>query len=259
MKLTRIFDAQVERLAWGACAFSPDGQHIVSAIDSPEEHVIYTWNVTHGYAENTLQAGHDGVSALTWHPDALPSQLIALGRSGKMYVWAKVLTQDWSAFAPDFETLSDNREYVETETEFDVVVEELKQKQDVGVVQPPLVKAANENGGRSSVVNREDDGFNDDVIDIESWDWLGDRTASAVEDVWRRPSLRRDTSSADLIYLPVVVAAKVEENDTVICGGDEAVVEIDLKSDEGKEGEEEEGMMEVDGGDEMEVEVENGK
>ena len=30
------------------------------------------------------------------------------------------MTQDWSAFVPDFETLLDNRKHIESETEFDV-------------------------------------------------------------------------------------------------------------------------------------------
>jgi len=62
---------------------------VVSALRSPNEHVMYTWNVAHGYPENTLQGGKDGVVALTWHPEQTPMQLLALGESGKIYIWTK--------------------------------------------------------------------------------------------------------------------------------------------------------------------------
>ena len=121
LELIRVFNAQVEREVWGVSALSPDGRHLVTALRSREEHILYTWNIPYGYPENALQAGSDGVVALEWHPGKVPMQLVAVGGiSGKMYLWAKVMTQDWSAFAPDFETLRDNREHVEEETEFDV-------------------------------------------------------------------------------------------------------------------------------------------
>lgn len=66
-----------------------DSEHIVSSVASGDEQVIYTWNAFHGYPENTLQGGKDGVVAMAWHPDLAPMQLLALGASGKVYIWAK--------------------------------------------------------------------------------------------------------------------------------------------------------------------------
>ena len=38
----------------------------------------------------------------------------------QIYLWAPIYRENWSAFAPDFEELEENREYVEREDEFDI-------------------------------------------------------------------------------------------------------------------------------------------
>ena len=120
LKLIRRFSAGIEDLGWGACAFSPDSQHVISSLADPEEQIIYIWNLIHGFPESMLQGIKDGIISLCLHPDIAPMQLIAVGRTGRVYVWTKILSQPWSAFAPDFEVLEENREYVELETDFDL-------------------------------------------------------------------------------------------------------------------------------------------
>jgi WD40 repeat protein len=164
LRLTRVFEASIEKCGgWAAAAFSPDGSHIVGAISSDDEHVMYIWNVEHGYAASTLQAGVGGIEVLCWHPRPVPAQLLAVCSTGKICVWAKILSQWWSAFAPDFETLAENREHNETETEFDV---ELKER----------------------FVKGEEDTMecDDDIIDIMSWDWLesGSSRKGASSRMW---------------------------------------------------------------------------
>lgn len=197
LKLTRLFDAQVERLHWGPCAFSPDGEHVVSAIASPEEHIIYTWNVPHEYAENTLQAGSDGVVGLAWHPEPLPMQLVAVGSSGKLYVWAKVMTQDWSAFAPDFETLVDNREHVESETEFDVELpRDVKDVQDVG-------------SGKEEEAKVDEFVNEGDVVDIDGWTEEGG--GGCPEGIWHK-GWEKDARLLHLsVILPTGPVAELED------------------------------------------------
>ena len=52
------------------------------------------------------------VAALCWHPRHVPLQLLTAASpssGGGVYVWAKAFEENWSAFAPDFSELADNR------------------------------------------------------------------------------------------------------------------------------------------------------
>jgi len=68
--------------------------------------------------------------SLSWHPTR---SFIAVGTSdGLVDIWAPRM--DWTAFAPDFQALQKNVEYIEKEDEFDKVVDgdnhELEQSKD---------------------------------------------------------------------------------------------------------------------------------
>jgi len=278
LKLTRLFDAQVEKLSWGACAFSPDCQHLVTAIDSSSnEHVIYTWNIPHGYAENTLQAGSDGIIELTWHPEVAPMQCVAVGNSGKMYVWAKVMTQDWSAFAPDFETLNENREHIEEETEFDVQAK-VKEK-EVEVVEAGKKKFKKITGGKNQSIDpcsgSGNKSLEDEEIDIESWEWLDakakakNQTATNLgggcefpsHDMWKS-GWSAACTAGPLHHLPVIWPVEpVEEVDVEeeIKKEEEEAVPMDVVENGGgqeeekfdgfkEDGEEEEEEVDIDAG-----------
>ena len=59
--------------------------------------------------------GHHSDQAL-----AISLTLIVHCAALQIYLWAPIYRENWSAFAPDFEELEENREYVEREDEFDI-------------------------------------------------------------------------------------------------------------------------------------------
>ncbi len=54
---------------------------------------------------------------MAWHP--LRSMLLSVSGAGRVLCWARIYSENWSAFAPDFLELDENLEYVEKEDEFD--------------------------------------------------------------------------------------------------------------------------------------------
>jgi hypothetical protein len=51
--------------------------------------------------------GKDALAGLAWHPGG--AALATLGGSGRVYCWARVYRENWSAFAPDFTELAENQ------------------------------------------------------------------------------------------------------------------------------------------------------
>jgi hypothetical protein len=60
------------------------------------------------------------ICLIQWHPSK--PLVIAVGLdTGTIYQWSTTVTEGWSAFAPDFIELDENRVYEEREDEFDIV------------------------------------------------------------------------------------------------------------------------------------------
>ena len=136
------------RCVFTSACFSPDGCHAAAgATADSASGAVCVWSCVSGNLVHVLQ--HSGAAqaarpgpahppfpgapppppppsppsfhtaALAWHPSR-PVVAQLLGGVGRVALWAAEERSDWGAFAPDFELLDDNREYIETETEFDV-------------------------------------------------------------------------------------------------------------------------------------------
>lgn len=100
-----------------AC-FSSDSEYVVGGMEGTE-HKIHIWRTIDGHLELTLEGAREGVSQIQWHP--LRGVIVSLGMGmGQVYIWAKNVTENWSAFATEFSELEANEEYVEAEDEFDL-------------------------------------------------------------------------------------------------------------------------------------------
>lgn len=100
-----------------AC-FSSDGEYVVGGMEGAE-HRIHIWRAIDANLELTLEGGREGVKQVAWHPSRRVVMSVGQG-TGNVYIWAKNMTENWSAFANEFSELEENEEYVEAEDEFDL-------------------------------------------------------------------------------------------------------------------------------------------
>ncbi|BDA44046.1 Retinoblastoma-binding protein 5 [Coccomyxa sp. Obi] len=118
LRLTREFqNAHVERSPWRAVVFNQDMEYVAAAT---EDHRIYFWSLLGATLEKILEfeGSKDDFLDMAWNPAR--SSFVSVGTSGKIYVWSRIYKENWSAFAPDFEELDENQEYIEREDEFDI-------------------------------------------------------------------------------------------------------------------------------------------
>ncbi|KAF6264667.1 WD40-repeat-containing domain protein [Scenedesmus sp. NREL 46B-D3] len=113
------FQNAVEKNQWKGVVLSGDSEHVVGAVAHKTEHRVYIWSRLYGKLERILEGPrNENIADLAWHPTQ--SLLVTLSGNGKVYLWAQVFNENWSAFAPDFQELDENQEYVEAEDEFDI-------------------------------------------------------------------------------------------------------------------------------------------
>jgi WD40 repeat protein len=80
---------------------------------------LYLWNTGTGALIDQLTGPQVELQDLSFHPTR--SFVAVATADGLIDVWGPRM--DWTAFAPDFQALPRNVEYVEKEDEFDVVVD----------------------------------------------------------------------------------------------------------------------------------------
>ncbi|CAN6202902.1 unnamed protein product [Urochloa humidicola] len=107
----------ITKTQWKTPCFSGTGQWIVGASANKGEHRLQIWDQA-GPLVKILDGPKEAVIDLAWHP-AEPT-IATVSVTGLVYIWAKEHVENWSAFAPDFEELEENEEYVEREDEFDL-------------------------------------------------------------------------------------------------------------------------------------------
>eukprot|EP00559_Dactyliosolen_fragilissimus_P007342 CAMPEP_0184868020 /NCGR_PEP_ID=MMETSP0580-20130426/28781_1 /TAXON_ID=1118495 /ORGANISM="Dactyliosolen fragilissimus" /LENGTH=427 /DNA_ID=CAMNT_0027368629 /DNA_START=155 /DNA_END=1435 /DNA_ORIENTATION=- len=114
----------VSKAPWACCDFSGDSEYVVGGCNAEEagncsKYELYLWNTSTGALVDQLTGPQVSIYSLSWHPTR---SFIACGTSdGLVDIWGPRM--DWTAFAPDFQALPRNIEYIETEDEFDTLID----------------------------------------------------------------------------------------------------------------------------------------
>ncbi|KAJ3217515.1 Retinoblastoma-binding protein 5 [Chytriomyces hyalinus] len=122
----KYFDS-IDQNRWAQCVFSPNSKYFVGGSAAKNSHKIYIWEQETGALSKLLEIQKDNLLDLAWHPK-LPI-LMSVSSAGTINIWTAKISENWSAFAPDFRELDENVEYEEMEDEFDMVEDSEKKLQ----------------------------------------------------------------------------------------------------------------------------------
>ncbi|BGP08186.1 chromatin binding protein [Rhodotorula toruloides] len=111
------FQDLVNRTPWNGCGFSSDGEYIIGGAGHKAAHNIYIWDRETGTLVKILEGPKDPCEDLDWHPSR--PLIASVSSLGMIHTWVTPIVENWSAYAPGFEELDENREYEEREDEFD--------------------------------------------------------------------------------------------------------------------------------------------
>ncbi|BGP16354.1 hypothetical protein JCM10213_004895 [Rhodosporidiobolus nylandii] len=111
------FQDLVNRTPWNGCGFSTDGEYIIGGAGHKASHNIYIWDRESGGLLKILEGPKDPCEGLDWHP--FRPLIASVSDLGLIHFWVTPVVEHWSAHAPGFEELDENREYEEKEDEFD--------------------------------------------------------------------------------------------------------------------------------------------
>ena len=122
---------QINRQSWRVCCFSGEGEYICAGQVKQNNLNFYeTESDSAGLVKSLTTRGGDTFTDVVWHPHR---PIICTLCSGQVSVYTHNYIENWSAFAPDFEELEENRIYMEKEGEFDDSDEDASVKDDVSV------------------------------------------------------------------------------------------------------------------------------
>ena len=98
----------INRVQWTHASLTSGSEHVIASSASQTEQQLYVWDL-HGHLTKTLEGPKDGATSFVCHPSR--PILACCSRSGALYLWSKLYSENWSAFAPDFKELEENQEY----------------------------------------------------------------------------------------------------------------------------------------------------
>lgn len=117
MHLNTTFAELVNKTQCQSACFSRDGDFVLGGMEGTD-HRIHVWRAADGFLDLSLEGPREGIVEILWHP--MRPVMASLSTGGYVYVWMKNFTENWSAFAAEFNELEANEEYVEAEDEFDL-------------------------------------------------------------------------------------------------------------------------------------------
>jgi len=115
---SQVFQDVVNKVKFVSCDVSGDGEYLVGGANgiSDDRYELYIWNTSTGALMDKLTGAPVQLYSVAWHPTR--SFLAIAASDGLIDVWGPRI--NWTAFAPDFQALPMNVEYVEREDEFDL-------------------------------------------------------------------------------------------------------------------------------------------
>ena len=88
----------INRVQWTHASLTSGSEHVIASSASQTEQQLYVWDL-HGHLTKTLEGPKDGATSFVCHPSR--PILACCSRSGALYLWSKLYSENWSAFAPD--------------------------------------------------------------------------------------------------------------------------------------------------------------
>ncbi|EGO01504.1 hypothetical protein SERLA73DRAFT_70684 [Serpula lacrymans var. lacrymans S7.3] len=117
---THRFNDPINKIAWHAVSYSPDGEWLSGGAADPAAHKIYIWDISNdGQFASALDGGREPLVHVHWHPRK--SSIASTTNQGNILIWHCPTPERWGAFAGGFEEVDENVVYEEKEDEFDIV------------------------------------------------------------------------------------------------------------------------------------------
>lgn len=112
-----VFQDVVTKVKFASCDLSGDGEYVVGGANGADsKYELYIWNTSTGALMDKLTGASTKLYSVAWHPTR--SFVAVTCADGLVDIWGPRI--NWTAFAPDFQALPMNVEYIEREDEFDV-------------------------------------------------------------------------------------------------------------------------------------------